>query len=100
MAYDVIGNELQINAVLSALSDEIDFVESFINGLYKTLLDAANDWQGSSYDGYASMMGSYSKYFFDYLELISTYYDTLSGDATKAIELLETDVKNAMKLGS
>lgn len=94
--HDIVVNNELIDEVIKALDDEINFVNDFVDSMYTALLEAASHWQGASYNGFASMMGSYSQYFFNYVEMVEIYRDAFSNTATEAVSTLETDVRKSM----
>ena len=97
MAYDLVGNTDSLDVLIKALEEEITFVDEFIGELYARVVAASSFWEGDSYVAFAQLLGSYSNYFYNYLELIQTYYNTLTSSTMAATDSLEKSVKSAIE---
>ena len=94
--YDIVVNPEALEILTDALDEERKFVQEFIDTLYEKVLTVSEEWEGGSYAAFARMIGSYSNYFYNYLDLINAYYDALTTSTPEAIEALESGVKTAM----
>ncbi len=96
MAYDTVVSSGSNSTLVSALKKEAEFVQDFMDELYSTVVDASRYWEGQSYEAFASLLGKYSNYFYNYIDMLNVFVEALDGEATDAIKKLEKDVKETM----
>lgn len=96
MAYNTVVSSGSNATLVSALKEEAEFVQDFMDELYSTVVDASRYWEGQSYESFASLLGKYSNYFYNYIDMLNVFIEALDGEAADAIETLEKEVKSAM----
>ena len=97
MAYDFSTNTSSISDLAKQLSDASNNVKAYVDGIYATIDNLKNSWNGTTYDSFKNMCEGYRTTMNALPEILKAFSDIMYGEVTDNAQTFINAVNNGIK---